>query len=120
MFTVFGIGALGLSVWGMFCTPRLQNALIKQYTLHHIRVPIIISGIFLNIGILESLGGFRFEYYAVGFRLQGLGGVKGLRLLIGQRRRFHTLASPCEHRHFRGGSYPAQNDLTYETLNSKP
>ena len=36
-------------------TQRLQNPLIKEYTLNHIRDPIIIYGIFLNLGGLEAL-----------------------------------------------------------------
>ena len=35
---------------------RLQYPLIKEYILSLIRVPIIIEGIFLNYGILGSLG----------------------------------------------------------------
>ena len=37
-------------------TQRLQYPLIKEYPLNHIRDPTIIYGIFLNEGILESLG----------------------------------------------------------------
>ena len=45
-------------------TQRLQYPLIKEYTLNLIRVPIIDFNIFLNSGLLESLGirfGFSFE-----------------------------------------------------------
>ena len=35
---------------------RLQNPLIEESTLSHIRDPIIISDIFLNLGVLEALG----------------------------------------------------------------
>ena len=35
---------------------RLQCPLLEVYSLSHIRDPTIISGIFLNDGILESLG----------------------------------------------------------------
>ena len=37
-------------------TQTFQNPLVKEYTLVHIRDPIIIYGIFLNSGILEGLG----------------------------------------------------------------
>ena len=39
-------------------TQRLQYPLIKECTLNLIRVPIIVYGIFLNSGVLESLGSF--------------------------------------------------------------
>ena len=32
-----------------------QNPLINEYTLNHLRVPIIIQGIFLSYGVVETL-----------------------------------------------------------------
>ena len=37
-------------------TQRPQYPLIKEYTLNYSRIPTMIYGIFLNYGIMESLG----------------------------------------------------------------
>ena len=38
----------GAATWGVEPSQRLQNPLIQEYTLNHIRVPIIVQGILLN------------------------------------------------------------------------
>ena len=62
----YSVGPWGLRIWGLgenraLIAQRLQYPLIREYTLNHIREPTILSGIFLNYGVLESLGGFRVQ-----------------------------------------------------------
>ena len=47
---------------GVISTQRLQNTLMKEFTLNLIGVPTISLGIFLNEGVLESLGSSNYSY----------------------------------------------------------